>query len=208
MNDFEERLPPMRIGVVSKVSPETGEARVVFDDLDGMETDDLPVLFAKTLKDRYFAMPDVGEHVACLMDERFEAGVILGAVYDDTNLPPEGNQDRDYIRWGNGAVVEHDRKTGRITINTPNDVEITAANAVTIKAATVTIDSPQTICTGQLTVQGRLNYESGLSGRGGGSISGDVIVQGGDVKADNITLKQHVHGGVDAGGDRSGQSEA
>ena len=197
MNDFEERLSPFRIGIVSKVSPVSGEARVVFDDLDGLETDELPVLFAKTLQDRYFAMPDVGEHVACLMDERFETGVILGAVYDDTNLPPEGNQDRDYIRWGNGAFVEHDRKTGRITINTPNDVEITAANTVSVKATRVTIDSPQTTCTGRLTVQGHLNYESGLSGRG------DVVVQGSDVRADSISLKQHVHGGVDAGGDVS-----
>ena len=174
MKDLEEKLGAFRVGIVSEANPKTGEVRVVFDDLDGLETDELPVLYPKTLKDRYYAMPDVGEHVACLMDEHFETGVVLGAVYDETNLPPESSQDKDYIRWENGTVIEHDRSTGRITIDTPGQV--------IIRAAGMTIDAPVTVLD-------------------------DVTVQGGDVVADRISLKTHIHGKVTSGDGKSGQPE-
>lgn len=132
-------LSPLRFGIVSRINAATGEAFVKFEDLDGLETAELPMLYPKTLKDHFYRMLDVGEHVACLMDEHLENGVILGAVYDDENLPPEGDANKCYIQFENGTTITHDRTNGNIDIKT---------------AGTVTVDAPNVRITGDLHVDG------------------------------------------------------
>lgn len=62
------------------------------------------------------------------------------------------------------------------------DVFIKSGTHVTVQAPQVTVDSPETTCTGNLTVQGKLTYQGGMAGSGGGgtaaAISGNVQVQG------------------------------
>lgn len=132
-------LSPLRFGIVSRIDAATGEAFVKFEDLDGLETAEIPLLYPKTLKDHFYRMLDAGEHVACLMDEHLENGVILGAVYDDENLPPEGDANKCYIQFENGTTIVHDKTSGNINIKT---------------SGTVTIDSPNVTMTGDLHVNG------------------------------------------------------
>jgi len=75
---------------------------------------------------------------------------------------------------------------------------------------TVTIDAPDTVITGNATVQGLLTYLSGMTaGNGGGSsaavIQGDVVVTG-DVVANGISLTSHVHPDLTSGG-KTGKPE-
>lgn len=84
-------------------------------------------------------------------------------------------------------------------------VEISDNGDIKLKSPTlVTIDSPQTICTGTLTVEGLLTYQDGMTGAGGGDITGTVTVTSGDVVADSKSLKTHTHGGVTTGGGNTG----
>jgi phage baseplate assembly protein gpV len=50
----------------------------------------------------------------------------------------------------------------------------------------VLVDSPDSRFTGKVTVEGPLAYKAGMSGTGGATISGDVT-------ADGVSLKGHVH---------------
>jgi phage baseplate assembly protein V len=70
----------------------------------------------------------------------------------------------------------------------------------------VTLDTPLTICTGQLVVQGLLSYQAGLQGSGGGaSIAGPLAVAGGSVTHNGTSIGgAHTHGGVQAGPDQTG----
>ena len=70
----------LKFGTVTNINPLTAKARVEFAD-DNMTSYWLPILQKKTLKDKYYSVVDVGEQVACLMDENCEEGVILGAIY-------------------------------------------------------------------------------------------------------------------------------
>jgi phage baseplate assembly protein gpV len=83
-----------------------------------------------------------------------------------------------------------------------------------VKADAVTADAPQTTCTGDVTIKGNLVVEgfsalnSGakvLGGDGGAAIvvDGDVTATG-DVKAGNISLRNHPHGEVKRGDEKSG----
>ena len=69
----------LRFGIVSQIDPINVQARVSFED-DESTSFWLPIIQTKTLKDKFYAMPDIGEQVACLMDENSEDGVILGAI--------------------------------------------------------------------------------------------------------------------------------
>ncbi|WGM05257.1 hypothetical protein QE197_15890 [Arsenophonus nasoniae] len=59
-----------------------------------------------------------------------------------------------------------------------------------------TLDSPDTLTTGNLTVQKQLTYLGGMSGSGGkgaaATINGDIKASG-DIQAGNVSLKNHQH---------------
>ena len=168
-------------GIVVAARP--GFAKVRFDDLDGLVTDWLPLVMGKTLKDRQCLTLDAGEHVACVLDDRFDSGVVLGAIYSEADAPPVSSPDKVHFSFFDGGQIEYDRSSGTLTVVATGPVNVTAGGQVTVVAPKVVIDSPDTVCTGNVLVQGRLTYRGGMSGSGGGSgkaaeIDGDVQVNG------------------------------
>lgn len=99
---------------------------------------------------------------------------------------------------------------GGVLNGTPTQyVQFTDAGITLKSPGVVTIDAPSVICTGTLTVEGLLTYLAGMAGSGGDSasaqITGNVVVTSGNVTADGIGLKTHVHSGVQTGsGDTGG----
>lgn len=100
------------------------------------------------------------------------------------------------------VLLDHD---GNLTINTRGATQVNvegtttvaSGGAAVVQAPSVTLDTPQATCTGKLTVQGLLTYQSGMVGQGGSGatakINGSIEVEGGDVTADEISLKLHRH---------------
>ena len=86
----------LKFGVVTNINPLIAKARVEFAD-DDMKSYWLPVLQKKTNKDKYYVMIDVGEQVACLMDENSEEGVILGAIYTNLDDVPASIKEQHLI---------------------------------------------------------------------------------------------------------------
>lgn len=96
------------------------------------------------------------------------------------------------------AVLERDlmiEAKGKADIKVTGDTTVQTANA-TVKAETVTLDAPETTCTGNLTVEGALAYKGGMTGEGGGSVAvfngetqfkGDVAVDGNLAATGSIT---------------------
>jgi hypothetical protein len=128
-----------------------------------------------------------------------------GAQVAQIEVDPSGN-----------ITIAHN---GNLTVTTKGNADVTvtgtttvnSSGAATLEAPSVKIDSPQTTCTGALTVQGPLAFESGMTGQagsGGGAtmiITGDATVSGTvtgqtDVIAGTISGKGHVHPGVQSGG--------
>lgn len=177
-----ESAPTLRFGFVTAVDGAGCRARVQFPDLDGLESYWLHVLQARTHRDKHYCLPDVGEHVACLLDGEGDEGVVLGAVFGDRDPAQGGGSDLFEIRFGNGDVLRHDRASGAWVVQCAGPVTVEAGGAVMVRAPSVTLDTPQTTCTGMLTVDGLLTYKGGMAGSGGGgaaaSIQGNVQVDG------------------------------
>lgn len=172
-------------GIVHAAKP--GFAQVQFPDLDGLVSAWLPMVVKKTLKDKECFTLDVGEQVACVLDENFENGVVLGAVYSDADAPPVESPDKLRFQFFDGGSFEYDRSSGTLAIVTTGPVDVTAAGHVTVKSPVgVTLDTPITTCTGDLLVKKKLTYQGGMAGSGGSGaaavIDGGVQVTG-DVNA-------------------------
>lgn len=188
----------LQFGTVSAVDDTRHAVRVKLPALEDMETDWLPVLTLGAGGNRFYALPDVGGLAVCLLDARGEGGVCLGVVYNDADPAPESDRNIWCKRFANGTVIRHDRSSGQLTVDTPGDVLVKAGGKVKI-------DCENTETTGNLLVGGSLTYMQGMTGHAGGSghtaaIHGNIRISGGDVEADGIALKTHVHGGVQPGG--------
>lgn len=85
------------------------------------------------------------------------------------------------------------------TINANASCTVNTATAKIVASGNCEIDTPSTHITGTLQVDGKITGNGGLavSGGGGATVAGDVT-------ADGISLKTHVHGGVQSGGGTSG----
>lgn len=105
----------LRFGIVSQINPLIAQARVNFGD-DDSTSFWLPVLQTKTLKDKFYSMPDIGELVACLMDENSEDGVILGAIYSTADVPISQSEKELSINLENGSFINANKETQTLTV--------------------------------------------------------------------------------------------
>lgn len=183
-------------GIVSQIDPKTHKVRCKIPALEDLETAWLSYLTPNAGGNQFYCLPDVGELVALLLDARGEGGCVLGAIYNAQDPTPVSDSNIWMKQFSNGTVIKHDRTTGNLEVSAVGDVLIKSPSKVTI-------DCPETETTGDLLVSGALTYMKGMTGNGAGgataTINGTLETKGGDVKADNISLKNHKHSG-DSGG--------
>ena len=126
----------LRIGKVSSTNPKTATVKVVFSDMDNMVSHDLPLLFPQGLKNKVYAMPDVGENVVCLFIEQGVGdGYCIGCFYTDTEIPPVTDQNKVHYAFEDGTWIEYDRCENKLKVNAIGDIEITVAKNIKIEAA-------------------------------------------------------------------------
>jgi phage baseplate assembly protein gpV len=122
----------LKYGLISQIDATKGLAKVSFDaDVDSsngnvLVSDWLPCLMRKTLNEKESYPFDEKEHVACLMDEHCEDGVILGAIYSDNELPALTTKDLFGIVWANGDLMKYDRQAQKYYIAIANLLQFNA----------------------------------------------------------------------------------
>lgn len=171
----------LKIGIVKESKP--GFARV---NLPECETPSqwLPIAVPRAHQSRAVWTYAVGEQVACLLDDRWEEGVVVGAIYSDVDTPPTSNPKAFRWQFADGGVFEYDEANGKLTITTIGDADITvggkltaqvtgdadiSASNINLTATKVKIAAANTEATGNLKVGGLLSYGGGLEGLGTGA---------------------------------------
>lgn len=177
-------------GIVSQVDSQRHQVRCIIPALEDLETAWLPFLTPNAGGNQFYCLPNVGELVAILLDAQGESGCVLGTIYNDQDPTPAQDNNIWMKKFSNGTVISHNRSTGDVLVQATGQVTIVSPNLVTIGC-------PQTKTTGNLLVEGSLIYMQGMTGHGDGGatavINGSLETKGGDVKADNISLKNHTH---------------
>jgi len=191
----------IRIGIVTQVYDDRATVRVQFPDDDKEVSWEFPVLQRKTLKDKDYWLPDVGEHVVVVMlPYGQEQGFVIGALYSEVERPPEGSsRDKRVIVFEDGTRIEYDRKahklyadvkgdaelkiSGHLTCEVKKEVLIRSSREVTIQAPRINLqnNSPTIgymegdfLLEGTLTVRGHLEVEGDIHA------TGAIIDEGGN----------------------------
>lgn len=179
MNDDHNNLSAtLQFGDVMEIDPVMHKVKVVFNALDDMVSDWLPVITMGAGGNQFYALPDVGSTCVCLMNAYGDGGVVLGVIYNDQDTPPTNNEQMWIKRFSNDTTISHDRQNGQIIVRTEGNVLIKSTKQVTL-------DAPNAIITGSVSVKGKL------------TANGDVVGAG-------VSLKSHTHGGVSGGNSRTG----
>jgi len=110
----------LKFGIVTNINEKNATARVQFQEDDGVASDWLPILQVKTLRDKFYILPDIGEQVACLMDENLEDGVILGAIYSAEDVCPVFSKDKIIAKFQDGSNIEINKSAGDLSISFNN----------------------------------------------------------------------------------------
>lgn len=209
--------PVWRRGIVKQLDPAKARVKVLLPDEDQVLTDWLPVLMPFALGARAYWLPRQGSQVVVLLDEHGEDGVVMGALYSQTDPAPISAAKTLYIEAEDGTKVFVDPVAHQVTVDTPGqillkatgnvavqsqaDVDVTATGHVNTSSATatvhattsITLDAPLVNATQVLKVDGVIQANGGLTTTSGGAIPGNLNMAGGgqfgaQVQAPDATL--------------------
>ena len=122
-NEFNATL---RFGHVKEYDEARHMARVYFPDM-GLISHWLPVIVPNSIMNHDELHVDLEEHVACLMQgQGTEAGIIIGAFYDDKNKPPVKKLNIRSVIFSDGTQVLYDRKEHVLEVNCAGEVRVRA----------------------------------------------------------------------------------
>jgi len=192
----------IRVGRVTEVDAANGLAKLT---VGGLETDWLPWGVHRAGGTRTASAPTVGEQRLLFSPYGDMAqGVIGQAIYQDDHPTPATTGDQEVTVYPDGTRVEYDAAANKLQIDVAgNALVVINCKQATVKADTsVTLDTPETICTGNLTVAKSLT-----TGAGGGSatINGAVHFVGPSVQHNSKSIGDtHTHTGVQTGGGTTG----
>ncbi len=135
-----------KYGIVSESKP--GFAKVYFEE-DGIVTDFWPLLQRTSLKDKSTWPLNLKEHVVCLVDERLEDGVILGAIYnEDDPVDPAAADDKFRMLFEDGTYIEYNKTSHQLAVqlNATDGKLLVQKGADTLKQAlTLIVEAVQPI---------------------------------------------------------------
>lgn len=208
-----------RFGRIAAVDAANARVKV---STGGLTTDWLPWSTGRAGTTRHWSAPSVGEQVAVIAPHGDPTqGLVIPGVYQDDHAAPDDSIDKDVTVFADGTRFEYDAASNTYTqtvagsgnwifnckvatINAETSATVNTTDATVQASGSVMLDTPQTTCTGALTVQGLLTYEAGMAGTGGAGasavITGSIQVISGDVTADGVSLKGHTHPDTTSGG--------
>ena len=101
--------------------------------------------------------------------------VVVGMLYLNSTPPPSGGENRDVIEFIDGTRVVYDSAAKHLSATLP-------------PTGTVTISAD-----GGVKIKGDVTIEGGLTTTKPCQMTGDLTIIYGDIKADDISLKDHRH---------------
>lgn len=119
----------LRFADVVAVNQQDGTARVVLPDGNGMVSLPLRVMIARTHRDKFGCLPDIGEQVACLFSgQGLEQGVVLGSCYSSRDLSPNRPATDVFALFADGTSLSYDRDRHCLIMDCVGDVRLKGKN--------------------------------------------------------------------------------
>jgi phage baseplate assembly protein V len=172
----------IRVGSVASVDRASATCTVRIGDL---LTDDVPWLAFRAGGTKCWSPPAIGEQGLLLCPEGdTAAGVFLAGMTSDANPAPSAADKVDLLRFVDGAEIRYDAAAHLLVAKLP-------------AGGRAELDAPAGIrLVGPVEIVGTLTTSDDVA------IGGKAVAQG-DVTGAGISLKDHIHPGVQPGGGKS-----
>lgn len=191
----------IRTGVVSQVDTDGALCRVQTGEL---QTGWINWLARRAGRSRDWWAPSVGEQVLLLaVGGELDTAFVLTGIYCDEFPAPSASADAWRVEFPDGAVIEYEPETGKLTVSGIKSADVTASASVVVTCPSVTVtasqkitlDTPEVICTNKLTT-GSIEVQKGGKMRG-------TIEHEGKFTSNGVQIDDHDHGGVEHGNSRT-----
>ena len=170
-----ESKPFVKTGKVVSTNPEKATVRVEIRDIDQKVSYEMPVVYPRTVKDKTYYMPEIGEEVICVFVNETE-GFVLGSVYHEENTPPTSSRTKFVILFEDGTLVEYDKSVHKLNLIVNGNIEITAT----------------TTHNGDITINGNLQVNGNITASGD---IADLNGSRGSLSTLRETYNTHTHNG-------------
>lgn len=173
LKELQERLTSLentfnnivRIGRVVNRYPEKGTVRVEFeraDDKDKTTSYELSVLQPKTLKDKFFYIPEENEYVVCVfLPYASDVGFVVGAYYNK-NIPSPSNSNNKFVKKIDGLLNQEMDKDGKkISFDLNGNIE---SKVIEVKHKGKVFVEGDVFIKGNLVVSGNISDLNGSKG--------------------------------------------
>lgn len=128
----------LKYGTVTEVDPK-GFVRVQFDE-DEIVSALMPVVFPGTLKNKFYFLPDINDHVAVLTDKHAEDCVCLGSIYSEADTAPFTDANIQGVKYENGDLQKYNRTSQVWSLQVGGLLfQLSKDNGFTIKKGTETL---------------------------------------------------------------------
>ena len=171
----------IRLGTVVELDEKNARIRV---ESAGQETGWVPWATGRAGATSHWSAPRKGEQVMLLSPYGDMAqGVAMLGVYSDAHPAPADSQDVERTTYPDGTTVTYDSAAHELRIEAGSaKIFITCTDATVTASGKVELDTPEV------------------------HVTGDVKVDG-DVVAGSVSLRQHIHTGVQSGPSLTGPPE-
>ena len=199
-----------RHGIVSSYDPNAYAVKVTLQP-DGVVTGWLPLKSIWVGQEwGLFCPPSIGDAVEIDYQEG-DRGVGSAGLrfFNDQDRPLPCPSGEFWMVHKSGSLLKF-HNDGTVELTTASDLNATVGGSLNASVSgDINSSAAQWTHQGPLTVNGKITGTKGMavSGGGGATVSGNMTVTSGDVTADSISLKSHVHGGVSPGGGTTGSAQ-
>lgn len=199
----------VRIGTIKQLDLTNARAKV---SVAGCTTDWLPWGTNRAGKRRDWSPPVIGEQVVLLAPYGDLGQAVIGAsIFQDDHAAPAASADQETTVFPDGTTVDYNSASNTLTITVTGSgnviinckkANVNTETATVTASTSVTLDTPDTICTGNLTVA--KSFQMGSEG-GTATMTGNVAIEGGSLTHNGKNIgSNHAHSGVQSGGSNTG----
>lgn len=192
----------VRIGTIKQLDLANARAKV---SVAGCTTDWLPWGTNRAGKRRDWSPPVIGEQVVLFAPYGDLGQAVIGpSIFQEDHAAPAASADQETTVYPDGTTVDYNSASNTLTITVAGSGNVIInCKVANVKAETsVTLDTPDTFCTGNLTVA--KSFQMGQEG-GSATMKGNVAIEGGSLTHNGKNVgSTHSHSGVTPGGGNTG----